>query len=96
MPFRLATFSTATGLHAGNVYHPTAPCTTGAVDFRSTCPIPMPDCASGAWPVAAPADAPEASPGLEWRCLRIGMLGVLAQLAGPATIIRQAPAARCR
>jgi hypothetical protein len=35
-------------------------------------------------PVLCPADAPETMPGL-WmaRCLRIRMLGVLAQLAGP-------------
>jgi hypothetical protein len=30
------------------------------------------------------------------RVARTRMLGVLAQLAGPATFIRQAPAARCR
>jgi hypothetical protein len=42
----------------------------------------------------SPADAPETSPGLVARRLRIRMLGVLAQLAGPTAIIEPAPMAR--
>jgi hypothetical protein len=48
-------------------------------------------------PMAAlPVAAPLMRPRWDARCLRIRVLGVLAQLAGPTAIIRPAPAARCR